>query len=135
MPSAFQNLLLINASVQRTLPICHNNLQNLTENHASYFLRISLYLVIIYIFANTILNIFLCISHFSQKNSEVKACNGFILLSVLLFCISGHLRNTGMTALGAGPKMCLKRLQTATSQNINNQGCFAQFHWFCFSLL
>lgn len=43
-----QNLLPINASVQRTLPICHNNLQNLTENHANYFFWISVYLVAIY---------------------------------------------------------------------------------------
>jgi len=28
--------LPINTNVQRTLPICHNNLQNLTENHADY---------------------------------------------------------------------------------------------------
>lgn len=28
--------LPINTNVQRTLPICHNNLQNLTENHANY---------------------------------------------------------------------------------------------------
>lgn len=36
-----QNLLPINASVQRMLPICHNDLQNLTENHANYLFWIS----------------------------------------------------------------------------------------------
>lgn len=46
-----QNPLPVNASGQRTRPICHNNLPNLTEKHANYFVWISLYLVIIYTLA------------------------------------------------------------------------------------
>lgn len=43
-----QNLLAINTSVQRTHPVCHNNLQNLTENHANYVVWSSVYLTVVY---------------------------------------------------------------------------------------